>query len=156
MIRPGITLYGYYPSEKTQKEDRLALKPVLQLKAQIVAVKDLKPGDSLSYHRKYTVQKKVKAAIIPVGYSDGYPTNIVDKAHVLIRGKRRPLIAAITANHSVALLDGDSKIAVGDEVVLLGKQRKEAITAEEIAGWAESSAYKILIGLNPLHPRIIV
>ncbi|UCC39199.1 MAG: alanine racemase [Candidatus Aminicenantes bacterium] len=156
MVRPGISIYGYYPSEKTQKENRLALRPVLQLKARVVAVKGLWPGDSLSYHRKYTAQKKEKIAIIPVGYSDGYPTNAVGRAHVLIRGKRYPLIAAITANHSAALLGGDSKVSVGDEIVLLGNQGKEKITAEDIAGWAEVSAYKILIGLNPLLPRTIV
>jgi len=156
MVRPGITLYGYYPSEKTQKEDRLALKPVLQLKARVVAVKDLQRGDSLSYHRKYTASKKEKIAIVPAGYSDGLPPNVVDKAHVLIRGKRYPLIAAITANHSAALLGTNSKVAVGDEIVLLGRQGKEKITAEDIAGWAGVSAYKILIGLNPLLPRMII
>lgn len=155
MVRPGIALYGYYPSEKTQKEDQLALKPVLQLKAKVAAVKDLQPGDSLSYHRRYTAAKKEKIAIIPVGYSDGYPPNAVDKAHVLIRGKRYPLIAAITANHSAALLGNTSRVEVGDEIVLLGQQGKEKITAEDIAGWAEASSYKILIGLNPLLPRMI-
>jgi len=155
MVRPGITLYGYYPSEKTQKEGRLRLKPVLQLKARVVAVKDLQPGDSLSYHRIYTAAKEEKIAIIPAGYSDGFPPNTVDKAHVLIRGKRYPLTAAITANHSAALLGNNSRVAVGDEVVLLGRQENEKITAEDIAGWAGVSAYKILIGLNPLLPRMI-
>jgi len=155
MVRPGIALYGYYPSEKTQKEDRLHLKPVLQLKSRVAAVKTLRPGDSLSYHRKYTAKKREKAAIIPVGYSDGYPANTVNKASVLIRGKRFPLIAAITANHCVALLKENSRVSIGDEVVLLGIQGKERITADEIARLAETSSYKILIGLNPLLPRVI-
>ncbi len=153
MVRPGITLYGYYPSEKTQKEDRLALRPVLQLKCRVVDVKTLHPGDSVSYHRKYTAQKKEKIVIIPVGYSDGYPPNVIDKGFVLIRGKRFPLIAAVTANHCTALLEGNTPVSPGDEVVLLGNQGKEKITAEEIAGWAEVSAYKILISLNPFLPR---
>jgi len=156
MVRPGIALYGYYPSEKTQEEDRLHLKPVLQLKCRVVSVKALRPGDSLSYHRKYTAKKQEKIAIIPVGYSDGYPPNAVNKASVLIRGKRFPLIAAITANHCAALLKENSPISIGDEAVLLGIQGKEKITAHEIAHWAETSSYKILIGLNPLLPRIIV
>lgn len=154
MVRPGIALYGYYPSEKTQREDRLALKPVLQLKSQVVAVKTLQPGDSVSYHRKYTAQKKEKIAIIPVGYSDGYPHNVINKSFVLIKGKRFPLIAAVTANHCTALLKEDSQVSPGDEVVLLGFQGKEKITANEIARWAEVSAYKILISLSPLLPRI--
>ncbi|MFB0565655.1 MAG: alanine racemase [Candidatus Aminicenantaceae bacterium] len=156
MVRPGITLYGYYPSEKTQKADRLHLKPVLQLKTRVVAVKTLRPGDSLSYHRKYTVQKKEKIAIIPVGYSDGYPSDAVNKASVLIKGKRFPLVASITANHCIALLKDGYHVIPGDEVVLIGSQGKEKITADDIAIWGGVSTYKILIGLNPLLPRIIV
>jgi len=156
MVRPGITLYGYYPSERTQKEDRLGLKPVLQLKSRVVAIKTLRPGDTLSYHRKYKAQKSEKIALIPVGYSDGYPSHAVNKASVLIKGKRFPLIAAITANHCLALLKKNSQVLPGDEVILLGFQEKEKITADEVSVWAESSAYKVLIGLNPLLPRIIV
>jgi len=156
MVRPGIALYGYYPSEKTQKEDRLGLKPVLELRSRVAAVKTLRPGDSVSYHRKYTARKKEKIAIIPAGYSDGYPHNVVGKASVLIQGKRYPLVAAVTANHCTALLEKSSTVACGDEVVLLGYQGEEKITADEMAGWAGVSAYKILIGLNPLLPRIVI
>lgn len=156
MVRPGIALYGYYPSDKTQKENRLGLKPVLQLKSRVVAVKALLPGDSVSYHRKYTSRKKEKIAIIPIGYSDGYPHNVIGKASVLIRGQRFPLIAAVTANHCTALLREDSPVACGDEAVLLGTQGKNRITADEMAGWAGVSAYKILIGLNPLLPRTVI
>jgi alanine racemase len=155
MVRPGIALYGYYPSEKTQQEDRLRLRPVLQLKSRVVSVKTLRPGDSLSYHRKFTAKKPEKIAIVPVGYSDGYPPNAVNKASVLISGRRFPLIAAITANHCVALLKESTPISTGDEVVLLGIQGKERIAADEIARWAEVSVYRILIGLNPLLPRVI-
>ncbi len=154
MVRPGIALYGYYPSEKTQKEDRLGLRPVLQLKGRVAAVKALQSGDTLSYHRKYTAQKKQKIAIIPVGYSDGYPHNVADKAFVLIRGKRFPLVASVTANHCVALMGKNSEVKAGDEVVLLGVQGKEKITADELALWAGVSNYRILIGLNPLLSRI--
>ncbi len=156
MVRPGIALYGYYPSEKTQNEDRLGLKPVLQLKSRVVAVKTLRPGDSVSYHRKYTARKREKIAIISIGYSDGYPPNVVGKASVLIQGKKHPLIAAVTANHCAALLEKSSAVANGDEAVLLGSQGEEKITADEMAGWAGISAYKILIGLNPLLPRTII
>ena len=155
MVRPGITVYGYYPSEKTRKEDRLALRPVLQLKSRVAAVKTLQPGDSVSYHRIYTAQKRERIAIVPVGYSDGYPPNVIGKASILIRGKRYPLIAAVTANHCTVLLEENSSVSSGDEVVLIGSQGKEKITADELGSWAGVSAYKILIALNPLLPRII-
>lgn len=153
MVRPGITLYGYYPSEKTTRENRLGLKPVLELKCRVVDVKTLEPGDTLSYHRKYAAKKREKIAVIPVGYSDGYPSNVVDKGFVLIRGKRYPLIAAVTANHMIALVGEDSRVRKGDEVVLLGIQGNEKITADDIAGWAQVSNYKLLIDLSPLLPR---
>ncbi len=156
MVRPGILLYGYYPSDETQKEDRLNLRPVLQFKARVVAVKHLRPGDSISYHRVYRVKKKEKIAIIPVGYSDGYPQNVAGKASVLIGGKRFPVIASVTANHMPVLLDDDSSVKVGDEVVLLGLQGEEKILADELASWSGVSTYKILISLNPLLPRIVV
>jgi alanine racemase len=78
-----------------------------------------------------------KIAIIPIGYSDGYPHNVTNKAFVLIKGKRFPLIAAITANHCTALLSRNTAVSAGDEVVLLGNQGKEKITADDISRWAE-------------------
>jgi alanine racemase len=154
MVRPGITLFGYYPSEETQKKDSLSLRPVLQLKSRIYTVKTLRPGDSVSYHRAYTAKKKEKIALIPVGYSDGYPSHVVNKASVLIRGKRFPLIGAITANHMEALLSDDEQVSTGDEVVIIGTQGNQKVTADELARWAGVSTYKILLGLNPLLPRM--
>ena len=155
MVRPGILLYGYYPNKKTQMEDRLSLKPVLQLKSRVAAVKILRPGDSVSYHRAYTAKTKEKMAVIPVGYSDGYPLRIVGKGWVLIKGQKYPLIGDITANHLEIKLDLDSPISVGDEAILLGSQGQEEIRANHLSEWEGISTYKILLRLNPLLPRII-
>jgi alanine racemase len=153
MVRPGILLYGYYPNQKTQEEDRFSLRPVLQLKSRVAAVKYLRPGDSVSYHRAYTAKKREKMAVIPVGYSDGYPFQAVGKGWVLIQGKKFPIIGDITANHLEVKLDLESPISEGEEVVLLGPQGKEKITANHLAEWADVSTYKILLKLNPLLPR---
>lgn len=153
MVRPGITLYGYYPSEETQKKDSLSLKPVLQLKTRVFVVKNLRPGDSVSYHRAFVAKKREKIALLAVGYSDGYPFQAIDKATVLIREKRYPLIGSITANHMEVLLDKNAEVNSGDEAVLIGTHGKENITADEVAGWAGVSTYKILLGLNPLLPK---
>ncbi|MDH5744782.1 MAG: alanine racemase, partial [Candidatus Aminicenantes bacterium] len=154
MVRPGILLYGYYPSEKTQEENLLSLKPVLQLKSRVASVKHLRPGDSVSYHRVYRASQKEKIAVIPVGYSDGYPFSVVGKGSVVIKGQRFPIIGAITANHLEVRLHLDSQVSVGDEAVLLGSQENEKIFAEELARWADVSTYKILINLNPLLPKM--
>ncbi len=155
MVRPGILLYGYYPNRKTQEEDRFSLKPVLHLKSRVAALKNLSAGESLSYHRAYTAKRREKIAVIPVGYSDGYPFQAVGKGWVLIQGKRFPVIGDITANHLEVRLDLDSPVSIGDEVVLLGSQGNEVITADRLAGWAGVSTYKILLRLNPLLPRKI-
>ncbi|UCE42708.1 MAG: alanine racemase [Candidatus Aminicenantes bacterium] len=153
MVRPGILLYGYYPNQKTQKEDHLSLKPILQFKSRVAAVKILRPGDSVSYHRAYTAKTKEKMAVIPVGYSDGYPYSIVGKGWVLIKGQKYPLIGDITANHLEVRLDLDSPVGVGDEVILIGSQGPHTIFANQLADWESISTYKILLRLNPLLPR---
>ena len=154
MVRPGITLYGYYPSDETQIEDRLSLKPVLQLKTRVAAVKELRSGDSVSYHRAYRAKTKERIAVLPVGYSDGYPSTVTNKGFVLIRGRRHRIIASITANHLEVLLNKDTSASVGDEAVLIGTQGENSITAFDVSRLAEISVYKLLISLNPLLPRI--
>lgn len=156
MARPGILLYGYYPSEKTQDKDQLSLKPVLQFKSRVASVKYLRPGDSVSYHRVYHATRREKIAVLPVGYSDGYPPLAVGKGSVLIKSQRFPIIGSITANHLEARLNLDSPVAVGDEAVLLGSQENEKLSADELARWINVSTYKILLGLNPLLPRTVV
>ncbi len=154
MVRPGITVYGYYPSDSTQAEDSMALRPVLQLKTRVEAVKELRSGDSVSYHRVYKAKKKEKIAILPIGYSDGYPSTAVNKGSVLIQGELKPIIASITANHMVVLLSKDSPVSVGDEAVLIGTQGDASISGFDVAQWADISIYKLLISLNPLLARI--
>lgn len=156
MVRPGILLYGYYPNRKTQQEDRFSLRPVCQLKSRVAAVKYLRPGDSVSYHRAYKAKTREKIAVIPVGYSDGYPFDIVGKGWVLIKGQKFPIIGDITANHLEVQLGLDSPISGGEEVVLLGSQGQHKISANLLGDWEDKSTYKILLRLNPLLPRRIL
>jgi alanine racemase len=153
MVRPGILIYGHYPSDKAYEERLVDLKPALQLKCRVAYVKELRPGDGVSYHRAFMAKKKELVATLPIGYSDGLPPTIADKAQVLIQGKRYPLIAAVTANHCTALITGSGDIKIGDEAVLIGTQGEETITAEELTKHAGTSVYKLLIGLNPHLPR---
>ena len=96
---------------------------------------------------------KEKIAVIPIGYSDGYPSNIAGKGFVLIKGNRYPLIGGITSNHLVVKLEPESRITQNTEVVLIGYQGEENISAHDVAKWAGVSTYKVLIGLNPLLPK---
>ncbi len=156
MVRPGTMLYGYYGLAEAQKENRLDLKPVLQLKSRVSAVKDLQPGDTVSYYRTYRAEKKERFALIAIGYSDGYPVKATGKGFVLINGERYPIIARVTANHIEVLLKPESQVQPGDEVVLIGSQGKENISAIELAQWGEVTVYQLLARLNPFLPRRIV
>jgi alanine racemase len=153
MVRPGITIYGYYPSLKTQKEDRLSLKPALKMKARVIYMKDLLPGESLSYHRTFIAQKKELIGTVGAGYSDGYPFQLANKGFVLIRDKKFPIIASVTANHLMVNLTNNRNIRIGDEVILINDDKKKGITADEVGELSGISVYKVLIGLNPLLPR---
>ncbi len=155
LVRPGITLYGHYPSEKEFEQRRIELKPVMSLKARVAYVKTLRPGDSVSYHRAFIASRETRVATIPLGYSDGFPYQVAGKASVLIRGQRFPTIALVTANHLTADVSGAaSEIRIHDEAVLIGRQGEQEITAEEVARWAGTSVYKILIWMNPELPRV--
>jgi alanine racemase len=153
MVRPGITLYGYYPNSETQKEDSLGLRPALQLFAYVTFIKDLAPGESLSYHRAFKAQKKMRVATLGIGYSDGFPAQVPDKGLVSIGSKKYKIMAALTANHLMIDLDNDASVKLGDEVSLISRQKDSDLTADMVAERAGISDYKLLICLNPLMPR---
>lgn len=156
IVRPGITIYGHYPSDKEYQVRKIDLKPAMTLKTKVMYVKTLRPGDSVSYHRKFTAQNETQVATLPIGYSDGYPHQVAERGEVIIQGRRHPIIAAVTANHTTVNFSGSDGIKIGDEVVLIGKQGDSEITAEEVTNWVGTSVYKIVIGMNPLLPRIYI
>jgi alanine racemase len=147
MVRPGNAIYGLEPLAN------MDLKPVMSVKTRVIYVKRLRPGDSVSYHRLFTAERETLVATLPLGYSDGCPPQGVAEAEVLIRGRRWPLIAAVTANHCTVDVTGAAEIQIGDEVVLFGEQGDEELSIGEVAARAGSSVYKVAIGMNPLLPR---
>ncbi len=148
MVRPGNAIYGLEPLAN------MDLKPVMSVKTRVVYVKRLRPGDSVSYHRMYMAERETLVATLPLGYSDGCPPQGVEEAEVLIRGRRWPLIAAVTANHCTVDVTGAEEVKIGDEVVLFGRQGGEELSIGEVAARAGSSVYKVAIGMNPLLPRV--
>jgi len=156
MVRPGITIYGQYPSTAEQELKRIDLKPAMALKSRIIYLKTLRPGDSVSYHRSFTAKKETRIATVPAGYSDGYPYRLGNIGEVLIGGVRCPMIGLVTSNHFTVDVSNLKNVKQGDEVVLFGKQGDQEITVEEVAAWGDTSVYKILIWMNPLLPRVYV
>ncbi len=153
MVRPGIAIYGQYPSTREYEARRIDLRPVMTLKTRIMYVKTLRPGDSVSYHKAFLAKEDTPVATLSIGYSDGYPNQAAGKAEVLLHGKRWPSVALVTSNHMSINIQGSKNIKIGDEVVLFGKQGANKIAVEELAAWAETSVYKILIWMNPLLPK---
>jgi alanine racemase len=154
MVRPGITLYGYYPNARTRKDDPLGLRPLLKLSARVVFIKEIALGDSYSYLRAFKAETKGGLATVGIGYSDGYPLAFAGKAQVLIGDRKFPVLGAITANHLMVGLPVESRVGIGDEVTLIAPDRSSGLAADDLADLTGLGDYRILIGLSPLLPRV--
>jgi alanine racemase len=151
LVRLGIAIYGVPPAPDLA--DRLALRPVLALKARVSHVKELPAGSRLSYGLRYALDRPSVVATVPAGYADGVPRNLgLVGGEVLIRGRRHPIAGTVTMDQ--LMVDaGDGPVEVGDEVVLLGRQGAEEISATEWASRLGTIAYEIVSGIGPRVPR---
>ncbi len=154
MVRAGICLYGYDPAPKTTRT--IALKPVMTWKTQIVHIKELQIGDTVSYGRTFTAKQPMRIATLPVGYGDGYKRCLSNKASVLIRGRRAPIIGTVCMDQVMCDVTHIKDASIGDPVVLLGTQGSERIDADDLAAWAGTISYEILLSISPRVPRIYV
>ena len=152
LVRAGIAVYGISPGP--QLEEHIAsLRPALALKARISHVKQLMAGDRLSYGLRHVLPSAATVATIPIGYADGVRRNLSGTgASVLVGGRRRTIIGTITMDQ--LMVDcGSDDVAVGDEVVLIGRHGDEQIRAEEWASTLDTIGYEIVCGIGPRVPR---
>lgn len=149
MVRPGLVIYGLYP----KKNLKLKLKPVLSLKTRVVFVKRVPAGYGISYGATYLTKRPTNIVTLPVGYGDGYPRNLSNLAFLLIGGRRFRISGRICMDQIMVDV-GNFKPAIGAEVVLIGKQRKQQVTAEELAELSGTISYEIVCGLGNRIPRI--
>lgn len=154
MVRPGLVLYGAYPAGAAGLE-RLALKPAFRLRARVVDVQQLRPGDSVSYERPYTASRPTWIAILPVGHADGYPRGAVKGCQVLIGERLYPVIAAVSASHTIVELGDQKTVEVGEAATLVGPERPE-IAPNAVAEHAGVSVYDVLMHLSALLPKRIL
>ncbi len=158
-VRVGIGLYGLWPSVKAQKETKklypkFTLKPVLAWHTEIVQVKELKKGTFVGYGKTYQTKRDTKLAVLPVGYYEGYDRGFSNNSEVLIRGQRCPILGRICMNLMMIDVTGVKGVRVGDEVVLIGKQSSQEVTAEQLAGKLTIN-YEVVARINPALPRIL-
>jgi len=142
MVRPGISVYGLYPSPEVKKT--IDLKPAQEFKTRIIFLKELPAGESIGYGRTYITKRSTLVASLPVGYADGYNRLLSNKGEVLVRGKRVPVIGRISMDQSMIDVTELSQVEIGDEVVLWGKQGEELISVEEIAQKIGTINYEIV------------
>lgn len=140
MIRAGISLYGY-PPVKTD----LPLKPCMRWTATVSYVKELPEGSCISYGRTWRSEKPVTTATITCGYGDGYHRCAAEKAHVLIHGKKAKILGRICMDQMIADVTDIPDVTAGDEVILMGQDDKETISAEDLARWSGTISYEILL-----------
>jgi len=143
LVRPGISVYGLYPSREVQKTVKLI--PAQAFKTRIVFLKELPTGEDISYGRTYTTKKKrTVVASLPVGYADGYNRLLSNQGEVLIKGRRFPVIGRVCMDQTMVDVTNLPLVKVGDEVVLWGRQGHEEITVEEIAEKIGTINYEIV------------
>jgi alanine racemase len=151
MIRAGIGVYGIAPSDAL--DGQVALRPALAVKAQVSFAKDLPEGTRVSYGLRYELPRPSRIVTVPIGYADGLPRALGERGgEVLSRGRRFPIAGTVTMDQLMVDV-GDEPIDVGDEVVLLGAQGNEVITANEWARRLDTIAYEVVCQIGPRVPR---
>jgi alanine racemase len=152
LVRPGIMLYGSYPAPTFRS--LIPLKPVMTLKTHIHFLKSVPPGTRISYGGMFRAKRKSLIATLPIGYADGYSHHLSNLGEVLIHGKRAPVAGKVCMDFIMVDVTHIPRVAVGDEVVLMGRQGKERITPEEIAEKINSISYEVLCSIGKRVPRI--
>jgi alanine racemase len=151
IVRPGLMLYGLYPAAGYEK--LLSLKPAMSVKARVIFVKEMAKGLGISYGHTFITRKKMKIATLAIGYNDGFMRAFSNKADVLIGGKRCRVLGRVTMDQVVVDVTHLSKVQVGTEAVVIGKQKSEQISADELAAHANTINYEVVCSLGNRLPR---
>jgi alanine racemase len=155
MVRPGILLYGLWPSALLAgRFKQLGIKPALSWKTRVDQIKNIKQNTPVGYGITERVKKDTTIAVLPVGYYDGYDRGLSSVAEVLLDGVRCKVLGKVSMNLTVVDISNVKNPKIGDEVVLIGEQGKEKITAEEIAEKIGTIAYEIVTRITPLLQRL--
>lgn len=159
MVRVGIGLYGLYPSDEVNRKT-VSLRPVMTLKTKLVYVKNLPPHSGISYGTKYVTEQEERIGTLPIGYADGFSRMLSGKAEVLIRGRRVPVVGNICMDQCMVSLksfaEEAEQIKAGEEVVLIGQQSGECITADELAAKLGTIHYEVVCMIAHRVPRLYI
>ena len=151
LLRPGIALYGYgpHPTER-------GLQPVLSWKTRITGMRTIAEGEAVSYNATFRAARTSRIAMLPVGYADGYSRLLSNRGQGLVRGQRAPIAGRVTMDQTMIDVTDIADAAIGDEVVLLGQQGGDRITADDIAAYTGTISYEVLCAIGTRVPRLWV
>ncbi len=152
MVRTGIGIYGCYPSSEVSRS--VALRPVLSLKSRVARLKELSPGETVSYGRTWRAERPSAIALVACGYGDGLRRALSNRGSVLVRGRRAPIVGRVAMDMCVADVTEVPEVQLDDEVVLVGRQGDEQIAVEELAELCDTINYEILCGITARVPRV--
>lgn len=152
LVRAGISLYGLWPSDEVSRES-VPLQPVLSLKSHVVFIKEVGPGVPVSYNGTYVTDRQTRIATVPVGYGDGYPRKLSNRASVIIRGKKLPVIGKICMDQFMVDVTG-TDCEEGDEVTLIGSDGDVSITMEELGDLSGRFNYELACDIGKRVPRV--
>lgn len=155
LVRPGIALWGGYPNDPGAQRPKAELRCAFRLRARVVRVERLRPGDSVSYGRNYVAEAPTWIATIPAGHTDGMPRVAIHGGRVLIRNQTYPVIGAVSASHCIVELGRNSPVSVGDLATLLGPDHPDVVP-DTVAERTGASVYDLFMHLNPTLPRVVV
>ena len=154
MVRPGMAIYGVYSELEFRGSAALDLRPAVALKARVAYVKKLPKGESAGYSRAYVAKEDVWVATLPVGHTDGWPRLAPKGARVRIRGALYPVVASVSASHTIVEIGPERRVEVGDEVVLFDHEKGSR--PEDVSAACGASVYDLTMHLNPLLPRHVI
>lgn len=160
MVRPGIALYGYSLAFTRGGESaavpELALRPVLSWKTRVLTVKDVAAGQAVGYMGTFVTKAQSRIAVLPVGYADGYPRLLSNRARVIVGGEYAPVVGRVSMDLTIVDVSQIRGVEVGDEVILIGGRADKKVDAVELARLCESVPYEILCGLSQRVPRVYI
>lgn len=154
MVRPGIILYGLYPSQKVDRE-KISLRPAMTLKANVILVKDVEPGTCISYGRTFRTSRPSKIATVPIGYADGYTRLLSNKGRMLVNGEYAPVVGRVCMDQCmIDVTDLKHEVHVGDEAVIFGSQNGVCISVDEVAADIGTISYELVSIISKRIPRV--
>ena len=154
-VRAGVAMYGLWPSEEMRR-DRITLTPAMSLRGKIVYIKEIEPGEAVSYGGRFVADKRMRIATIPVGYADGYPRGLSGTGHVLICKKRAPILGRICMDQFMVDVTDIPEAEEGAWATLLGRDGEEELTMEELGALSGRFHYEFACCLGKRVPRVYI